>query len=185
MSGYWEHLQWLILLFIKHSGHCAGQRRGTEICGQVGEDIVTMNSFTSFNEPKWSRIHVWLLWPLTSWLPLSWHESRSCSLIFVVILKRVFLFCNLCIFSRCVSNQRPLLDSGTMGTKGHTEIIVPNLTESYNSHVSLWKRLKLLVFCAGHVQSRHQPKITFLLPPRGTPQKRRSHSALSSLSLLL
>uniref|UniRef100_A0A8C5FQD7 Ubiquitin-activating enzyme E1 C-terminal domain-containing protein n=1 Tax=Gadus morhua TaxID=8049 RepID=A0A8C5FQD7_GADMO len=28
----------------------------------------------------------------------------------------------------------PLLDSGTMGTKGHTEIIVPNLTESYNSH---------------------------------------------------
>ncbi|XP_069023197.1 ubiquitin-like modifier-activating enzyme 6 [Embiotoca jacksoni] len=36
--------------------------------------------------------------------------------------------------SRCVSNQRPLLDSGTMGTKGHTEIIVPNMTESYNSH---------------------------------------------------
>ncbi|XP_061687020.1 ubiquitin-like modifier-activating enzyme 6 isoform X2 [Syngnathoides biaculeatus] len=36
--------------------------------------------------------------------------------------------------SRCVSNQRALLDSGTMGTKGHTEIIVPNLTESYNSH---------------------------------------------------
>ncbi|CAM9101468.1 unnamed protein product [Lampetra planeri] len=36
--------------------------------------------------------------------------------------------------SRCVSNRRPLLDSGTMGTKGHTEIIVPNLTESYNSH---------------------------------------------------
>ncbi|XP_044202747.1 ubiquitin-like modifier-activating enzyme 6 [Thunnus albacares] len=35
---------------------------------------------------------------------------------------------------RCVSNQRPLLDSGTMGTKGHTEIIMPNLTESYNSH---------------------------------------------------
>uniref|UniRef100_A0A4W4H5K4 E1 ubiquitin-activating enzyme n=1 Tax=Electrophorus electricus TaxID=8005 RepID=A0A4W4H5K4_ELEEL len=36
--------------------------------------------------------------------------------------------------SRCVSNQKALLDSGTMGTKGHTEIIVPNLTESYNSH---------------------------------------------------
>ncbi|XP_036962389.1 ubiquitin-like modifier-activating enzyme 6 [Acanthopagrus latus] len=36
--------------------------------------------------------------------------------------------------SRCVSNQRALLDSGTMGTKGHTEIIVPKLTESYNSH---------------------------------------------------
>ncbi|KAL2098219.1 hypothetical protein ACEWY4_007426 [Coilia grayii] len=36
--------------------------------------------------------------------------------------------------SRCVSNQKAMLDSGTMGTKGHTEIIVPNLTESYNSH---------------------------------------------------
>uniref|UniRef100_A0A8C2F3N7 Ubiquitin-like modifier-activating enzyme 6 n=1 Tax=Cyprinus carpio TaxID=7962 RepID=A0A8C2F3N7_CYPCA len=36
--------------------------------------------------------------------------------------------------SRSVSNQKALLDSGTMGTKGHTEIIVPYLTESYNSH---------------------------------------------------
>ncbi|CAJ0966814.1 unnamed protein product [Ranitomeya imitator] len=36
--------------------------------------------------------------------------------------------------SRSVSNMRPLLDSGTMGTKGHTEIIVPCLTESYNSY---------------------------------------------------
>uniref|UniRef100_A0AAA9TD51 E1 ubiquitin-activating enzyme n=1 Tax=Bos taurus TaxID=9913 RepID=A0AAA9TD51_BOVIN len=36
--------------------------------------------------------------------------------------------------SRCLANLRPLLDSGTMGTKGHTEVIVPHLTESYNSH---------------------------------------------------
>ncbi|CAI9550144.1 unnamed protein product [Staurois parvus] len=36
--------------------------------------------------------------------------------------------------SRAVSNIRPLLDSGTMGTKGHTEVIVPQLTESYNSY---------------------------------------------------
>ncbi|XP_040180679.1 ubiquitin-like modifier-activating enzyme 6 [Rana temporaria] len=36
--------------------------------------------------------------------------------------------------SRAVSNLRPLLDSGTMGTKGHTEVIVPRLTESYNSY---------------------------------------------------
>ncbi|MBN3315778.1 UBA6 enzyme, partial [Atractosteus spatula] len=36
--------------------------------------------------------------------------------------------------SRCLSNRKPLLDSGTMGTKGHTEVIVPDLTESYNSH---------------------------------------------------
>ncbi|KAK2492276.1 hypothetical protein MC885_019356 [Smutsia gigantea] len=36
--------------------------------------------------------------------------------------------------SRCLANLRPLLDSGTMGTKGHTEVIVPHLTESYSSH---------------------------------------------------
>lgn len=46
-------------------------------------------------------------------------------------------FCMDVCSSRCVSNKKPLLDSGTMGTKGHTEIIVPNLTESYNSHVSV------------------------------------------------
>ncbi|OCU00116.1 hypothetical protein XELAEV_18005901mg [Xenopus laevis] len=38
------------------------------------------------------------------------------------------------IDSRSVTNLRPLLDSGTMGTKGHTEVIVPHLTESYNSY---------------------------------------------------
>ncbi|KAG8454317.1 hypothetical protein GDO86_000819 [Hymenochirus boettgeri] len=38
------------------------------------------------------------------------------------------------IDSRCLSNLRPLLDSGTMGTKGHTETILPQLTESYNSY---------------------------------------------------
>uniref|UniRef100_A0ABM5GR12 Ubiquitin-like modifier-activating enzyme 6 n=1 Tax=Pogona vitticeps TaxID=103695 RepID=A0ABM5GR12_9SAUR len=38
------------------------------------------------------------------------------------------------IDSRCLANLRPLLDSGTMGTKGHTEVILPHLTESYNSH---------------------------------------------------
>jgi len=35
--------------------------------------------------------------------------------------------------SRCVTNQRPLLESGTMGAKGHVQVIVPHLTESYAS----------------------------------------------------
>lgn len=35
--------------------------------------------------------------------------------------------------SRCVSNQRALLESGTMGPKGHVQVIVPHLTESYAS----------------------------------------------------
>lgn len=35
--------------------------------------------------------------------------------------------------SRCVSTQRALLESGTMGPKGHVQVIVPHLTESYAS----------------------------------------------------
>lgn len=34
---------------------------------------------------------------------------------------------------RCVSTQRALLESGTMGPKGHVQVIVPHLTESYAS----------------------------------------------------
>lgn len=40
------------------------------------------------------------------------------------------------IISRCVSNQCPLIDSGTMGPKGHVQVIMPHLTESYTSQVS-------------------------------------------------
>ena len=39
--------------------------------------------------------------------------------------------------SRCVTNQRPLLESGTMGAKGHVQVIVPHLTESYSTQVEL------------------------------------------------
>lgn len=35
--------------------------------------------------------------------------------------------------SRCVTTQRALLESGTMGVKGHVQVIVPHLTESYSS----------------------------------------------------
>eukprot|EP00163_Fabomonas_tropica_P025710 TRINITY_DN4500_c0_g1_i3.p1 TRINITY_DN4500_c0_g1~~TRINITY_DN4500_c0_g1_i3.p1 ORF type:complete len:1158 (-),score=246.08 TRINITY_DN4500_c0_g1_i3:101-3457(-) len=34
---------------------------------------------------------------------------------------------------RCVVAQRPLIDSGTLGTKGHTQVVVPHVTESYGS----------------------------------------------------
>jgi ubiquitin-activating enzyme E1 len=34
---------------------------------------------------------------------------------------------------RCVFFQKPLLESGTLGTKGNTQVIVPNMTESYSS----------------------------------------------------
>ncbi|ESO94579.1 hypothetical protein LOTGIDRAFT_232383 [Lottia gigantea] len=35
--------------------------------------------------------------------------------------------------ARCVTNKKPLLESGTMGTKGHVQVIVPHVTESYGS----------------------------------------------------
>ncbi len=35
--------------------------------------------------------------------------------------------------SRCVFYDRPLLESGTLGTKGNTQVVIPHLTESYSS----------------------------------------------------
>ena len=34
---------------------------------------------------------------------------------------------------RCVFFRKPLLDSGTLGTKGNTQVVLPRLTESYSS----------------------------------------------------
>lgn len=35
--------------------------------------------------------------------------------------------------SRCVANQRALLESGTLGAKGHVQVIIPHITESYST----------------------------------------------------
>jgi ubiquitin-activating enzyme E1 len=35
--------------------------------------------------------------------------------------------------SRCVSSRKPLLESGTLGPKGHVQVIIPFKTESYSS----------------------------------------------------
>eukprot|EP01147_Barroeca_monosierra_P003055 gene3055-5834_t len=35
--------------------------------------------------------------------------------------------------SRCVFYLKPLLESGTLGTKGNTQVVIPHLTESYSS----------------------------------------------------
>ncbi|ELU11611.1 hypothetical protein CAPTEDRAFT_162959 [Capitella teleta] len=34
---------------------------------------------------------------------------------------------------RCVYYRKPLLESGTLGTKGNVQVVIPNLTESYSS----------------------------------------------------
>ena len=40
-------------------------------------------------------------------------------------------------FSRCVTNKKPLIESGTMGPKGHTFVVVPYKSESYSNQVTL------------------------------------------------
>jgi molybdopterin/thiamine biosynthesis adenylyltransferase len=35
--------------------------------------------------------------------------------------------------SRCVANKKALLESGTLGPKGHVQVIIPHMTESYAS----------------------------------------------------
>jgi ubiquitin-activating enzyme E1 len=35
--------------------------------------------------------------------------------------------------SRCVYYRKPLLEAGTLGTKGNTQVVIPHLTESYGS----------------------------------------------------
>ncbi|CAL8337296.1 unnamed protein product [Lota lota] len=38
--------------------------------------------------------------------------------------------------SLCVLHQKPMLEGGTLGSKGHTLVVVPHLTESYGPHKS-------------------------------------------------
>ncbi len=33
----------------------------------------------------------------------------------------------------CVEHHRPLIDSGTLGIRGNTQVIIPGITESYSS----------------------------------------------------
>jgi len=37
------------------------------------------------------------------------------------------------VLYRCVYYRKPLLESGTLGTKGNTQVVVPFITESYSS----------------------------------------------------
>ena len=34
---------------------------------------------------------------------------------------------------RCVYYRKPLLESGTLGTKGNVQVVIPHMTESYSS----------------------------------------------------
>ena len=45
------------------------------------------------------------------------------------------VFCALGMYMdrRCVYYRKPLLESGTLGTKGNVQVVIPHLTESYSS----------------------------------------------------
>lgn len=49
---------------------------------------------------------------------------------------------------RCVFFRKPLLESGTLGTKGNTQVVIPHLTESYSS--SHDPPEKTIPFCTLH-----------------------------------
>ena len=40
-------------------------------------------------------------------------------------------------FRRCVTNKKPLLESGTMGPKGHTFVVIPFKSECYSNQVRI------------------------------------------------
>lgn len=41
------------------------------------------------------------------------------------------VFLGVYLDKRCVQHQKPMLEGGTLGSKGHTLVVVPHLTESY------------------------------------------------------
>lgn len=49
----------------------------------------------------------------------------------VHLLNPSFCFPGVYLDGRCVQHQKPLLEGGTLGCKGHTLVVVPHLTESY------------------------------------------------------
>lgn len=49
---------------------------------------------------------------------------------------------------RCVFYRRPLLESGTLGTKGNTQVVIPHMTESYSSSQDPPERT--IPFCTLH-----------------------------------
>ncbi len=98
-------------------------------------DIGNSKSVTAAREIK--KIN-----PLIKIIP---HENKVCPETSNIYNEKFFgdIFCvanaldnvqaRLYVDSLCVNYHVPLLESGTLGSKGNTQIIIPNLTESYGS----------------------------------------------------
>lgn len=67
-------------------------------------------------------------------------ELSVCFEVFVLAYPTLLLFFTCChlptgmyMDRRCVYYRKPLLESGTLGTKGNVQVVIPFLTESYSS----------------------------------------------------
>ncbi len=67
---------------------------------------------------------------------LSSHPKWQCKLVHMC-LKLYFPYAlGVYLDQCCVRNKKPMLEGGTLGSKGHTLVVVPHLTESYGPSTS-------------------------------------------------
>ena len=58
---------------------------------------------------------------------------KARGLLYILLSSLYWLEKGLYMDQRCVLYKKSLLESGTLGTKGNSQVIVPDLTESYAS----------------------------------------------------
>ncbi len=75
---------------------------------------------------------------------------------------------------RCVTNQRPLLESGTLGAKGHIQVI-----EALSDDVHHCQRFEFVVRC----QVGLTPNSSLVLPPKLSVAQTHSNDPTSSVLL--
>ena len=68
-------------------------------------------------------------------------HDKTLSTFAVLIILSVIFFNH----SRCVKNRKPLMESGTTGTAGHVQVIIPDITENYSNQRDLAR--KSVPFC--------------------------------------
>ena len=87
---------------------------------------------------------------------------------------------------KCVQYLKPLLDSGTHGTKGHVQVYVPFLTESYGQAQEVDKKeypLCTLRHFPSTIQHTIQVEaLFFFTPPMSSPALGQSESVSSQVA---
>lgn len=89
-----------------------------------------------FSTPIFLKVWTWLSTLSTMLRPVSDNHLENTCIIHVQIIFKwiLFLFCvGGYVDRRCVLYEKILLESGTLGTKCNTQVILPHATESYSS----------------------------------------------------